>query len=101
VFFCSEIHATDSTADRMQREQRRGPSHAPGTASRRNSAANRHAAVAWRSSVHHMVTQRCVAPQPVLHPERGVEHRIILLGGAEFEQMRARPNPERNPGRVT
>ena len=32
-------------------------------------------------NIGEMIAERCVAPQPVLDPERGVKQRVVLLGG--------------------
>src|ERR1039457_5135701 len=32
-----------------------------------------------------MVAEYCVAPKAMLHPERAVQQRIVLLGGSEVE----------------
>lgn len=43
---------------------------------------------------HKMVAECVVAPDPVEHPEQGMEHRVVLLAGAEFE-----PDSEQACGR--
>ena len=73
MFFCSEIHATDSTL--MGWSAKIVPaSHAPLMASRDH----------VQHDVHEVVAEHGVAPEARLDPERAVQERIVLLRGAEF-----------------
>ena len=92
MFFCSEIQATDSTCTGC-RAKRAAASGGPGNLEPPQDAEQQDGAEAVQEDVDEVIAGDGVAPEAVLHPERRVQQRVVLLGRAEVgpDPPEARP----------
>jgi len=75
VFFSSEIQATDSTCNRMEREDRGCEDRSRhGEPPERERHHRRRAGM--QDEIHQVISAGVVAPEAVLHPEGAVQQRI-------------------------
>ena len=88
VFFCSVIHATDSTITGCSARKSQLPGRAPGNFQPAYDRIQEHDRDHVPEKSRKMISESRIAPQLVLNPTRRVQERVVLLCGARFE-----PNP--------